>query len=148
MDDDKKSTEGISPSGEPPYPTKPEHTPVSEAKSPEGAGSSAIPPKPEDKPDSWTGTRAASSPSDGGWTTDYAPVSGAKLPIKFTPIIISTILAGTFLMSLSILIPVINGGESAAKEVLPFATGLLGFLGGLVTGVFTPGTTRQLSMTK
>jgi hypothetical protein len=43
-----------------------------------------------------------------------------------------TVASGTFLMSISLL----SGKPEATKDVLPFATGLVGFLGGLVTAMF------------
>jgi hypothetical protein len=43
-----------------------------------------------------------------------------------------TVASGTFLMSISL----VSGKVDATKDVLPFATGLIGFLGGLVTAMF------------
>jgi hypothetical protein len=53
----------------------------------------------------------------------------------FTPlenIVAFTVAAGTVLMGLSLFI----GRPEASKDVLPFATGLIGFLGGLVTAMY------------
>ena len=47
-------------------------------------------------------------------------------------IVVFTVAAGTFLMGFSLVI----GRPEATKDVLPFATGLIGFLGGLVTSMF------------
>ena len=47
-------------------------------------------------------------------------------------IVTFTVAAGTFLMVVSILVP----RPEATKDVLPFATGLIGFLGGLVTAMY------------
>ena len=47
-------------------------------------------------------------------------------------IVMFTVASGTFLMSISLL----SGKPEATKDVLPFATGLVGFLGGLVTAMF------------
>jgi|SoiMetStandDraft_2_1073263.scaffolds.fasta_scaffold102452_1 hypothetical protein len=53
----------------------------------------------------------------------------------FTPlenIAVFTVIAGTLLMAVSLFVP----RPEATKDVLPFATGLLGFLGGLVTAIY------------
>ena len=47
-------------------------------------------------------------------------------------IVAFTVAAGSVLMGLSLLV----GKPEATKDVLPFATGLIGFLGGLVTSMF------------
>jgi|SRR5919106_956827 hypothetical protein len=47
-------------------------------------------------------------------------------------IVMFTVAAGTFLMAISL----VSGKPEATKDVLPFATGLVGFLGGLVTAMF------------
>lgn len=54
----------------------------------------------------------------------------------FTTIAMGAIIAGTLLMAFSILVPIIGGSMESAKDVLPFVTGLLGFLGGLATAVY------------
>jgi hypothetical protein len=51
--------------------------------------------------------------------------------------------AGTFLMAISLFV----NKPDASKEVLPFATGLIGFLGGLVLAMYG-GTTSPESPTK
>jgi len=48
-------------------------------------------------------------------------------------ILLATILSGTFLMAVSLFVP---DRPEASKDVLPFATALTGFAGGLVTAVF------------
>lgn len=47
-------------------------------------------------------------------------------------IVMFTVACGTFLMAISLL----SGKVDSTKDVLPFATGLIGFLGGLVTAMF------------
>jgi hypothetical protein len=47
-------------------------------------------------------------------------------------IVTFTVGAGTLLMLVSIFVP----RPDATKDVLPFATGLIGFLGGLVTAMY------------
>jgi hypothetical protein len=47
-------------------------------------------------------------------------------------IVMFTVAAGTFLMAISLA----SDKPEATKDVLPFATGLVGFLGGLVTAMF------------
>jgi hypothetical protein len=47
-------------------------------------------------------------------------------------IVMFTVASGTFLMALSLA----SAKPEATKDVLPFATGLVGFLGGLVTAMF------------
>ena len=47
-------------------------------------------------------------------------------------IVMFTVAAGTFIIAISLLSP----KPEATKDVLPFATGLVGFLGGLVTALF------------
>jgi hypothetical protein len=58
-------------------------------------------------------------------------IEGFTLP-TFTYIVIFTVSAGTFLMAISLLSP----KPEETQDVLPFATGLVGFLGGLVTAMF------------
>jgi hypothetical protein len=60
-------------------------------------------------------------------------IKGFTLPtFTLAYIVIFTVAAGTFLMSISLLSP----NPDATRDVLPFATGLVGFLGGLVTAMF------------
>ena len=60
-------------------------------------------------------------------------IEGFSLPtFTLAYIVIFTVSAGTFLMAISLLSP----KPEASKDVLPFATGLVGFLGGLVTAMF------------
>lgn len=60
-------------------------------------------------------------------------IKGFTLPtFTLAYIVIFTVAAGTFLMSISLLSP----NPEATRDVLPFATGLVGFLGGLVTAMF------------
>lgn len=47
--------------------------------------------------------------------------------------------AGTFLMAISLFV----NKPDASKEVLPFATGLIGFLGGLVTAMYAASTSPE-----
>jgi hypothetical protein len=51
-------------------------------------------------------------------------------------VLITTILAGTFLMALSLFARNPEGTENTTQDILPFATGLLGFASGLVTALF------------
>jgi hypothetical protein len=51
-------------------------------------------------------------------------------------VLITTILAGTFLMALSVFTRNASGTENTTQDILPFATGLLGFASGLVTALF------------
>ena len=53
-------------------------------------------------------------------------------------IVAFTVGAGTFLMALSMF-----AGTEATKNVLPFATGLIGFLGGMVTSMYKDDTTPK-----
>ena len=52
-----------------------------------------------------------------------------------------TVAAGTFLMTISLF----SSKPEATKDVLPFATGLVGFLGGLVTAMFGASEGRRVS---
>ena len=60
-------------------------------------------------------------------------IKGYALPtFTLAYIVIFTVAAGTFLMSISLLSP----NPDATRDVLPFATGLVGFLGGVVIAMF------------
>ena len=60
-------------------------------------------------------------------------IKGYTLPtFTLAYIVIFTVAAGTFLMSISLLSP----NPDATRDVLPFATGLVGFLGGVVIVMF------------
>ena len=58
-------------------------------------------------------------------------VQRTRINLNF--VILTTILAGTFLMVISLFVPY---RPDAPKEVLPFATALTGFAGGLIAAVF------------
>ena len=60
-------------------------------------------------------------------------INSLTSPLHLNGVLIITIAAGTLLMVFSLWAP---WWPEAAKDVLPFATGLVGFAGGLVTAIF------------
>lgn len=55
-----------------------------------------------------------------------------KISSNVRSVLMTTIIAGTVLMTASMFAP----SPAMIKEVLPFATGLIGFAGGLVMAIF------------
>jgi hypothetical protein len=77
---------------------------------------------------------------ESGETNELPPgESGVKIAGYMKEVLIVTILAATFVMSLPFFITFFNPSSTATesiKDVLPFATALAGFAGGLVVAMF------------